>query len=180
MTISVNVINALVGPSHLLVESDVSNWSDIISLVTTDPCDFEIHYNGNVLTGSIAKSSDGLTLLVGFDDPDIALPGGMCLLVTCASSTPPVHECYPDTEITVTTDSKLLVLDETNCPIGFVRLDDLIDLIRTELDIPQTLCDLITDGIPTGNLVAGDRILTTTGDPACTLKAVPQSQVVCS
>lgn len=179
MTISVNVINALVGPSHVLSEVDVSNWVDIIGLVTTTPCDFEIHYNGDVLTGSIAKSGDGLSLLVGFNDPNTALPGGMCLLVDCNTSEPVIDGCVPNRVTQIDMSTRFMMVDNRGCPVGYVWLNDIFDFIASELDIPRTLCDLISDGIPTGNLVAGDRILTTTGDPACTLKSVPQNDVVC-
>lgn len=179
MSVSVKVIGALVGPSHELVESDISNWDDVIDLITTTPCDFEIHYNDSIITGSIAKSVDELTLLVGFDDSNIALPGGMCLIVNCAGVQPNDHECFPDVQQSINVQSRLLFLDQNNCPVGYITLQQVINLVEAQLNIPQTLCDLITDGIPEGNLVASDRIVTTTGDPACTLKSVPQSQVVC-
>lgn len=179
MTISVNVTNALVGPAHALSESDISNWIDIIDLITTTPCDFEIHYNGDVLTGSIVKSGDGLSLLIGFNNPNTALPGGMCLLVDCNLDDPEVNGCYPE-RILVNTILNLRATDPSGCSIGWVQFNDMVTYIKNQLDIPQTLCDLIASGsIPEGNLTAGDRILTTTGDPACSLKSVPQSDVVC-
>lgn len=178
MTISVNVTNALVGPAHTLSESDISNWIDIIDLITTTPCDFEIHYNGDVLTGSIVKSADELSLLIGFDNPNTALPGGMCLIVDCNIDDGSVDICVP-TRVSVQLDSRIMVVDENGCPIGYALLLDVMDAIKDYLGIPKSLCELLVNGIPEGNLVASDRIVTTTGDPACTLKSVPQSQVVC-
>lgn len=178
MSVSVKVIGALVGPSHELVESDISNWDDIIDLITTTPCDFEIHYNDSIITGSIAKSGDGLTLLVGFDNANTVLPGGMCLLVDCNVDDGSTDICAP-TRVPVQLDSRIMVVDENGCPLGYALLLDVMDAIKDYLDIPNSICDLLVNGIPEGNLVAGDRIVTTTGNPACTLKSVPQSQVVC-
>lgn len=179
MTTTVNVIDPLVGPVHLLTEPDVENWLSIIALITTDPCDFEVHYNDQIYTGSIAKTVDETTLQVAFDDNSIALPSGMCLLVTCNVEDPGEDGCYPNVITPVSLDQRLMALDESGCPIGFITVQDILNFITIQLDIPETLCDLIPgNSIPEGALVAGDRVLTT--NDGCNLKSVPQSDIVCS
>lgn len=178
MTITVEIIDPIVGPSHTFAESDVANWADIIDLITTDPCDFVIEYDGQEYAGAIAKSNDGLSLLVAFEDDLIALPSGMCLIVTCEDEDPGEDGCYPNEITQLNLTDRLMVTDENGCPIGNVSLQTLVDFIEGELNIPGTLCDLLGGPIPEGNLVAQDRIVTTSD--GCNLKSVPQSDVVCN
>lgn len=181
MSTTVNVINSLVGPSHVLTEDDISNWVDVIDLIDTTPCAFELKYNDVTYTGSIAKTVDELTILVGFDSELIALPGGMCLIADCSVVVGEDPTCYPTRVFRpLKLDDGILITDLDGCVIGHSFMSDLIVLIRQHIDVPGSLCELIGSGaIPTGNLVASDRILTTSSIPNCSLKSVPQSDVVC-
>jgi len=172
MAITVNIIGSLVGPIHMLQEEDVSNWSDIIDLITVAPCDFEIEYNNAVYTGTIAKTMDELTLLVAFNIEEIVLPGGMCMFVICQGGDEPDDGCYPNELINIDADQRLMAVDEDGCPIGYITIQQILDLVDQNLNIPGTLCELLGGPIPEGNLVAQDRIVTTTD--GCDLKSVPQ------
>lgn len=180
MSLTVKVINALVGSSHILTEPDVSNWPEIIDDVTTDQCNFTLEYNGDTYTGGIAKTVDGLQLMIAFDNPVIALPGGMCLVVTCLVDNPGMNGCYPNLIQDYNQFIRLMAVDENGCPIGYIFVQELITEIASQLNIPTTLCELIGDeGIPEGIRVASDRVLVTSGDPACTLKSVLQDDFLC-
>jgi len=180
MSLTVKVINALVGPSHILTEPDVSNWSEIIDDVTTDQCTFTLEYDGTIYTGGIAKTVDDLQLMVAFDSPVIALPGGMCLIVTCLVDNPGMNGCHPNPIQDYSQIIRLMAVDENGCPNGYIFVQGLIVEIASQLNIPTTLCELIgAEGIPEGVRIASDRVLVTSGDPACTLKSVSQDDFLC-
>lgn len=174
MKYSVEISTALVGGTHVLSSDNVNNWVDIIDDITTTPCVFSVEYNGVEYTGAISKSIDGTKLLVAFDSQDIVLPGGVCLEVSCAEEMIPV-DC-PNEHVDLVKETKLSVLDEDGCPIGFITFGDILAIIEDL--IPDSLCDLLgVEEIPVGNLTASDKILTTSG--GCTIKAVPTSDIVC-
>lgn len=178
MSTNVQINIPLVGPTHFLNEADIANWDDVILQIEETPCFFEIFYNGDNFPGQISRSADRLTLNVAFVDEEIALPSGMCMFVNCFVDPPGENGCFPNQVVDIDEDTRLMVVDENGCGIGWTSLADIVALIQQQLNIPQTLCDLIgPDGIPEGNLVAGDRIVTTTN--GCDLKSVPQDQVVC-
>lgn len=173
MSISVNVNVPLVGNTHALDATQIDNWDDVIGLITEESCPFTLTYEDVLYEGFIGKSEDGLMLLVAFADDDIVLPSDMCLIVNCAEAAAP-DDC-PNVKQVVTDETKISVLGEDGCPIGFITVEDLKAFILE--DVPTTLCDLIGGSIPEGNLVAGDRILTTSGD--CTLKSILQDDIKC-
>lgn len=174
--IIVDINVRIVGRNHMFDEAQISNWVDVINVLTTESCDFEITYDDVTYTGGISKSEDGTKLLVVFDASDVALPSGLCLIVDCADGLP-VEEC-PNSPQTVSAETKLSVLGSDGCPIGFVTGDDLKELIIDCIKNSSiTLCDILDGGIPEGSLTAQDRVVTTSGE--CTLKSVPQSDIKC-
>lgn len=179
--LTVEVIVPLVGLSHALNEAEVNDFAGIALVLTTTPCTFEFDYNGDTYTGSIALSEDGLRILIVFNTPPLytTLPAGMCLQVTCTEVSEGDNDIVcPNAPQTLDTDTKFAVLNEDGCQVGFVTFADIVAEILPLLDIPTTLCDLIAGGIiPSGPLVAADRVLTTQN--GCDLKSVPQTDIVC-
>ena len=179
--LTVEINKALVGAMHALTQADVDNWADVTAQLTTTSCAFSLVYNSITYTGNIAESSDGQALLVVFTSPvNVALPSGLCLSVTCsaAATSQPSVVC-PNAAQTLTATTQFAVLGPNGCVIGHVTLADIIAQVTAGLNIPSTLCDLIPTGsIPTGSLVAADRVLTTQN--GCDLKSVPQTDLTCS
>lgn len=178
--LTVDINKTLVGSTHALTSADVTNFADVTAQLTTTPCAFSLRYNSINYTGNIAESADGLALLVAFTSPtNVALPAGLCLNVTCSAAavTQDPVVC-PNAAQTAAADTKLAVLGPDGCPVGFITLADIIAQVTSGLNIPTTLCDLIPGNqIPTGTLVAADRILTTQN--GCDLKSVPQTAIRC-
>lgn len=147
-------------------------------------CTFSFYYNGEEYTGSITHREEEGKLLLSFANEDVALPSMMCLDVLCGDCGVIEDEegCVNNESLVITDETKLAILDEEGCPMGFVLFEtlkkEIIDCVKKE-DLWFDFCDLLPDdGIPQGSLVASDRILTTIGD-GCSLKSIPQSDLCC-
>ena len=161
--------------------NSISNWGDIIDDIPFTSCPFTMVYDNNVYTGVIAKSVGGNALQIVFDNPYVLAPPGMCIEVICDDVSAPVDEttCFDNDVSPLTSDTRLAVLNDEGCPIGYVTLADLTQDIINNINIPTSLCDLMgVSEIPQGPLLASDRVITTSG--GCTLKSVLLTDVTCS
>lgn len=189
MTTTVKTTSHIIdtGGMNVLREDDVENFEQVLELIndidSNDPCTFVVDYDDNEYTGTITTAGVNNTeLRVIFDQSNVVLPSGVCMAVTCypcdCDGKPDHTHCYENNITPVTANTRLLVLDNSGCPDGFVTMSQILDFIQSELDIPTSLCELLgVSQIPQGGLTASDRILVTSG--LCDLKSVPQSDVLC-
>lgn len=170
----------IVGSEFLLNNECVDNWEDVAPLLSdTGACVFTVIHNQVEYTGVVGLSTDGLVIMLGFDQTDVILPKGVCFDIECPSldPTPENPEYCDNTAGQLDDDTKLAILDEEGCPAGYVLYSDLkadiLDSIKDDLNF----CDFFPNGIPEGDLVVSDRILTVSSP--CSLKSVPQSDIAC-
>lgn len=172
-----NIITIL--SSVTLVEEDITNWAEVIHQLNfdDDPCNFSLTYDGHDYSGIVYKLVGETQIILEFTEFNIVIGSGQCLIVDCDSNIIDEVGCVNTNITNINLDTRLAILDDNGCLNGYITMNQLITIVATQLDIPESLCDLIGGNIPSGSMVAGDRILTTSG--TCTLKSVPQSDLTC-
>lgn len=158
----------LIGQTVALTSSNVQEWTDLVNSITDNGVyDLFVEYNGVRYNGNISRyDNNGVGYAVVFDR-SVVLPAEVCLHVNIPTA---VDSC-PNVRINITTDTKLQVVGDDGCPIGWVTVSDILGLITQ-----PTFCDLLGT-IPSGSLIASDKVLTTSG--GCSIKAVNQSDITC-
>lgn len=173
--INIKILTPLVGTSFVIDgETEVENWEAIKFDIPLDATSFTLAYNNYVYNGTLARSEDNLKLLVLFAE-HVALPSGLCMMIEC-QTTDVNEDCITNQLVEITDETKLMVLNSEGCPAAYLTVGNLKEYLRQELVQPDW-CEMIGGFIPQGNLVASDRILTTSG--GCTLKSVPITDINC-
>lgn len=181
----------LVGNSHCLSQTDVTNFESVISkLQSVQQVDISFQYNDVSYTGVMTASDDDLKLLIVIDNECVALPKGQCIEIACDSTDADTCDLIAGT----LSDSTLLgIVGDDGCVSQTISYAQLKSELLSELQnsgsgdptsMPDSFsfCDLFPDGqIPSGSLVAGDMILTVDGqgDTPCAFKAVPITDITC-
>lgn len=178
----IKTIKPLTGVTHCLDADDILNFTEVTEAIEPDAdCDFTVSHNGTDYSGTVTKSTDGKKILLAFTQDSIALPSGLCIEYHCedCEDTDGGEDVCPNAELALTDETKLSILNEQGCPVGYVTFAKLKEAILGEVTLTDlNFCDLFPDSeIPQGALVASDRVLTTGG--GCSLKSVPQSDIAC-
>lgn len=171
----------IVGTEYALTSECVIDWGGVTAQIPSgDTCTFSVNHNGFDYSGIIAMAADNLALLVVFDQTDVMLPSGVCFYLDCSQDIDLPDE-LPDycnkTVGVLTDDTKLAILDDDGCPAGYILFSTLKADIIAAAKADLNFCDFFPTGIPEGDLVVSDRVLTTTG--TCALKSVPMSDITC-
>jgi len=176
----IKIKTPLVGATHCLSITEVEDWGEAIEFLQTidTACTFSFVYDDITYTGEITYDKNLDLILLSFENENVVLPSKMCLDVVCDPCVAEKEPC-PHEEVELDDDTKIAILDEQGCPTQFVLFSDLKKAILDSVKID--FCDLFPDGeIKQGNLVAGDRILTTNATlDGCGIKSVPVTDMVC-
>lgn len=177
MQIKIN--KALVGSTHCLEPSCVTNWSEVLDGIAAGAsCTFTIEYNGETLSGAVTINEDRDRLLIAFDQDCVTLPSGSCLDYTCGGTGNPSGKEGPtcnNTKIECKEGLKIAVLDKNGCLAGYVTIEDIIKLVIDGISVDDLInCDTVSRG----NLVASDRLLAL-NESDCSLKSISQDDLVC-
>lgn len=155
-----------VGQNLVLTADNTINFTGLKAwLDGQEKCKATVEYE-RIVTAATAVIFDD-EVLVSFEMP-VIYPAGVCVEFDCQPVEEDLSGCK-DVELTLTSTTRIAVLDERGCLKGYVTLGDLVNK-------PTKLCD-ITGTIGEGRLTASDRILTI--DAACGLKSVSASDIVC-
>lgn len=155
-----------VGQNLVLTADNTINFDGLRAwLDGQEKCKASVEYE-RIVTAATAIIFEN-EVLVSFESP-VIYPAGVCVEFDCQPEEEDLSGCK-DVELSLTSTTRLAVLDERGCLKGYVTLGDLVNK-------PKTLCD-IYGTIGQGRLTASDRILTI--DAACGLKSVAASDIVC-
>lgn len=152
----------------------------ILEGVLGQGCTFTTSYNEKQYDGVIEMDDNG-TILIAFTQENPVLPSNTCLNIECATSEEIKEEQCPNNEATLTIDSKLAIIDDEGCHVGYTTTQAIADLIIRKVKeepIWFGFCDVLPDeGVAEGSLLTTDRILTTS--TGCDLKSVSSNDIKC-
>ena len=183
----IKLLKPLVDQKTCFDPDEVDDWSNVLAEVQGKAgCTFKFVYQVKTFTGAVTLTNDESQLCVVIDQPDVAFPSNMCLVVKCEDTCDPTagegETLCPDVEQELTDETKLAILGEDGCQVGHITYGalkkDILDSISLE-SLEFKFCDLFPDAtIPQGDLVVSDRILTA-GSDGCSLKSVSQDDLKC-
>lgn len=157
---------AFVGQNLVLTADNTTNFSALKAWLSgKENCKASVEYE-RIVTAATAIIFEN-EVLVSFES-SVVYPAGVCVEFDCQTEEEDLSGCK-NVQKTLTSTTRLAVLDERGCLAGYITLGDLVNK-------PTKLCD-VTGTIGQGRLTASDRILTI--DANCGLKSVAASDIVC-
>ena len=160
------VNKAFVGQNLVLKADNTDNFTALKAWLSgKEKCKATVEYERIVTAATAIIFTD--EVLVSFES-SVVYPAGFCVVFECEEEEEDLSGCVNE-EKTLTSTTRLAVLDNRGCLAGWVTLGDLTRKATK-------LCD-ITGTVGEGRLVSGDRILVI--DSTCGIKSISPSDIVC-